>query len=117
MLNKAESLRAKNFSPELLRGARLAVLSACSTGVGGENGLLDTGNLVHSFLAGGVPSVIASRWNVDSDNTAKLMSSFYLHLEKRETVAQSIYEARREMLTAQKHPYYWASFNLSGRAN
>src|SRR5205085_274481 len=40
VLNKSESLRAKNFSPELLRGARLAVLSACSTGVSGENGLL-----------------------------------------------------------------------------
>ncbi len=117
VLSKSESLRPKDISPELLRGERLAVLSACSTGVSGENGLLDTGNLVHSFLAGGVPSVIASRWNVDSENTAKLMSSFYQHLEKRESVAQSIYEARTEMLNARKHPYYWASFNLSGRAN
>ncbi|HEV3041159.1 MAG TPA: CHAT domain-containing protein [Candidatus Angelobacter sp.] len=117
VLNKSESLRATDFSPELLHGSRLAVLSACSTGVSGENGLLDTGNLVHSFLAAGVPSVIASRWNVDSENTAKLMSSFYRHLEKRETVAQAISEARREMLLTQKHPYYWASFNLSGRAN
>lgn len=117
VLNRSESLRAKDLSPNLLRGFRLAVLSACSTGARGENGLLDTDNLVHSFLAGGVPSVVASRWNVDSENTAKLMSSFYLHLEKRETVAQSLYEARRERLAAQKHPYYWASFNLSGRAN
>ncbi len=117
VLGKAESLRAKDISPELLRGERLAVLSACSTGVSGEDGLLDTGNLVHSFLAGGVPSVIASRWNVDSENTAKLMSTFYRHLERRETVAKSISEARREMLKIQKHPYYWAGFNLSGRAN
>lgn len=117
VLNKKESLRAKDFAPELLQDSRLAVLSACSTGAGGENGLLDTDNLVHSFLSGGVPSVIASRWNVDSENTAKLMSSFYRHLEKRETVAKSISEARKEMLMTQKHPYYWASFNLSGRAN
>jgi CHAT domain-containing protein len=117
VLNKKESLKAKDFSPELLQDSRLAVLSACSTGVGGENGLLDTDNLVHSFLSGGVPSVIASRWNVDSENTAKLMSSFYRHLEKRETVAQSISEARKEILSTQKHPYYWASFNLSGRVN
>ena len=117
VLNKSESLRAKDFPPNLLQDSRLAVLSACSTGRSGENGLLDTDNLVHSFLVGGVPSVIASRWNVDSENTAKLMSSFYQHLEKRETVAQSISEARREILKVQKHPYYWASFNLSGRAN
>ncbi|HXB22519.1 MAG TPA: CHAT domain-containing protein [Candidatus Solibacter sp.] len=117
VLSKSSSLKATDFSPELLKSSRLAVLSACSTGVGGEDGLLDTGNLVHSFLAAGVPSVIASRWNVDSENTAKLMSSFYLHLGKNETVAQSISEARREILATRQHPYYWASFNLSGRTN
>jgi CHAT domain-containing protein len=117
ILNKTSSLKARDFSPELLKSSRLAVLSACSTGVGREDGLLDTGNLVHSFLSAGVPSVIASRWNVDSENTAKLMSSFYRHLGKNETVAQSISEARKEILTTRQHPYYWASFNLSGRAN
>lgn len=117
VLSKTSSLKATDFSPELLKSSRLAVLSACSSGVGREDGLLDTGNLVHSFLAAGVPSVIASRWNVDSENTAKLMSSFYLHLGKNETVAQSISEARKEILATRQHPYYWASFNLSGRAN
>jgi CHAT domain-containing protein len=117
VLNKTSSLKAGDFSPELLKSSHLAVLSACSTGVGREDGLLDTSNLVHSFLAAGVPSVIASRWNVDSENTAKLMSSFYRHLGKNETVAQSISDARREILTTRQHPYYWASFNLSGRTN
>jgi CHAT domain-containing protein len=117
VLNKTSSLKATDFSPELLKSSRLAVLSACSTGIGRADGLLDTGNLVHSFLSAGVPSVIASRWNVDSENTARLMSSFYRHLGKNETVAQSISEARKEILTIRQHPYYWASFNLSGRAN
>jgi|GEM_PF-736466 CHAT domain-containing protein len=117
MLNSREALKAKDFAPELLRRSRLAVLSGCSTGVGRDNGMLDTDNLVHAFLSAGVPSVIASRWNVDSENTAQLMSSFYRHLGKNETVAQSISEARKEMSSARKHPYYWASFNLSGRAN
>jgi CHAT domain-containing protein len=117
MLNGNLSLKARYFSPEILKRSRLAVLSACSTGVGRENGLLDTDNLVHSFLSAGVPSVIASHWNVDSASTGKLMSSFYEHLAKGESVAGSIHNARNEMLTNQSHPYYWAGFTLAGRAN
>jgi CHAT domain-containing protein len=117
MLNTKESLKARDFTPNLLRRPQLAVLSACSTGVGRENGMLDSDNLVHSFLSAGVPSVVASRWNVDSESTGRLISSFYRHLNKRESVAQSMSSARKEMLISKKHPYYWASFNVSGRAN
>jgi CHAT domain-containing protein len=117
MLNSNLSLKAKFFSAEILKHSRLAVLSACSTGIGKENGLLDTENLVHSFLSAGVPSVIASHWNVDSASTGRLMSSFYTNLSKGESVARAIHDARNEMLTTQSHPYYWAGFNLAGRAN
>jgi CHAT domain-containing protein len=117
MLNTKESLKARDFAPNLLRRPQLAVLSACSTGVGRENGMLDSDNLVHSFLSAGVPSVVASRWNVDSESTGKLISSFYRHLNKNESVAQSMSSARKEMMTVKEHPYYWASFNVSGRAN
>ena len=117
MLNDNLSLNARYFSPEILKRSRLAVLSACSTGVGKENGLLDTENLVHSFLSAGVPSVIASHWNVDSASTGRLMSSFYVNLAKGESVVHAIHDARNEMLTTQSHPYFWAGFNLAGRAN
>src|SRR5215472_14155124 len=44
--NSRESLSAKDFSQSLLTHAKLAVLSACSSGIGKDDGPLDTENLV-----------------------------------------------------------------------
>lgn len=117
VLNSAESLGAKDFSGELLNRERLAVLSACSTGVGREDGFLNTDNLVRSFLSAGVPNVVASRWNVDSKTTAQLMTQFYSHLKQGQTVVQAMASARRDILRNTPHPYYWAAFSLEGRAS
>jgi len=115
--NSRESLSAKDFSQSLLTHAKLAVLSACSSGVGKDDGPLDTENLVYSFLSARVPSIVASHWNVDSAMTARLMSSFYLHLKQEKIVVQALADARRDMLREMPHPYYWAGFTLTGRAN
>jgi len=111
-------LRSKDFSPELLRRLGLVVLAACSSG-SAENGLLDADNLVRSFLAGGVPNIVASHWNVDSQSTGELFGSFYVSLGRGETAAQALRDARKELSTHPKwsHPYYWAAFNLTGRSN
>lgn len=117
VLNSSESLGAKDFSSELLNRERLAVLSACSTGVGREDGFLNTDNLVRSFLSAGVPNVVASRWNVDSKITAQLMTQFYTHLKQGQTVVRAMASARRDILRNTPHPYYWAAFSLEGRAS
>jgi len=113
------SLRSKDFSPDVVGRLRLAVLAACSSG-SAENGILDADSLVRSLLAGGVPNVIASHWNVDSASTNELFASFYLYLSKGETEAQALRDARKEMLSkngaGQAHPYYWAGFDLTGRS-
>jgi CHAT domain-containing protein len=112
-----QPLRAKEFSPELLRHSEMVVLAACSGAAGRENGLADPYNMVRAFLRAGVPAVIASHWNVDSASTSQLMISFYQHLTKNETVAQAMYNARIEVLRAKAHPYFWAGFTLAGRAS
>jgi len=111
------AITAADFPPRFLHRLRLAVLSACSTGSTNDDGLLDTNSLVHSFMAAGVPDVLASRWNVDSETTALLMGRFYAHLRNQEPAAQAIQAARQELLAAKIHPYYWAGFSLSGRAH
>ncbi len=110
-------LRANDFAPKLLSRTEMVVLSACSGAAGREYGIADTSNLVRVFLGAGVPSVIASHWNVDAASTSLLMDSFYLHLTKKESVAQAMYNARIDMLRANPHPYFWAGFGLSGRAS
>ena len=110
------SLRAYDFAPNLLSKTELAVLAACSGAAGREYGIADTSNLVRVFLGAGVPSVVASHWNVDATSTSQLMDTFYQHLKNKESVARAMYNARVDMLHANPHPYFWAGFGLSGRA-
>jgi len=113
------SLQAKDFTPQRLRQMRLVVLAACSSGYS-ENGLWGPESLVRSLLAGKVPNVIASRWDVDSQSTGELFKSFYTYLGQGEITAQALQHARRTFRTAhpeRTHPYYWAGFYLTGKAS
>jgi CHAT domain-containing protein len=112
--NESRSLRVRDFAPELFKNSQLVVLAACSTGK--DLGLLDTNGLVHSFLAAGVPAVVASHWNVDSESTSNLMIAFYQNLAQGRDIAQALSGARAEVLKSKAHPYYWAGFSLFGRA-
>lgn len=109
-------LTAADFSPNRLSRARLVVLSACSTGATDDNGLLDTTSLVHAFLAARVPSVISSRWNVDSKATAALMAVLYTHLHSGEPPALAMHAATQQAILANPHPYFWAGFTVAGRS-
>ncbi|MGZ7072628.1 MAG: CHAT domain-containing protein, partial [Candidatus Angelobacter sp.] len=60
-LSDESSLNAVDFVPGILSHLSLVVLAACSTGSTGEYGLVDTHSLVHAFLAGRVPDVVASQ--------------------------------------------------------
>ena len=116
VLGSGAALTAGDFRPEELRHMEMAVLAACSS-ASAKGGMLDPGNLVRSLLAAGVPSVIASRWDVDSRSTAHLMKSFYTHLRQGMPIPDAMREARKDMMAAQLHPYYWAAFSVNGRAN
>jgi CHAT domain-containing protein/tetratricopeptide (TPR) repeat protein len=107
---------AANFATGDITDLRLAVLSACQTGTEFGANLSGTEDLAHFFLYSGVPHVIASRWNVDSRETARLMKEFYTHLLAGEDVANSLRGARLSLalLPVSSHPYYWAAFELEG---
>lgn len=95
--------------------ADLVTLSACETGVGDIQGGDDVIGLTRGFLYAGTRSILASLWQVDDKATADLMVSFYGHLiegDKREALRQAQLEIRRK----NPHPYYWAAFELIGRA-
>lgn len=110
-------LQTKDFEPNLLKHIGIAVLAACSGAAGRDNGVADTNNLTRAFLSAGVPMIIASHWNVDSASTSELMINFYRHLNKNESTAQAMYNARNELLRMKAHPYFWAGFTVAGRVN
>jgi CHAT domain-containing protein len=103
--------------------AELAVLSACDTGRGrvayGE-GLI---GMAWAFFVAGVPTTVASQWQVPSESTTRLMLDFHkaLALTDRVDHGRSKAEAwRRAALALLKDPryrmkpYYWAGFVVVG---
>lgn len=92
--------------------ARLAVLSACQTGLGSfhPGGVI---GLARSFLHSGVPRVVMSLWSVDDDATKDLMSHFVSSLAK-EPPAAALRQAMLAIRAVQPDPSKWASFAVFG---
>jgi CHAT domain-containing protein len=108
-------LTPRDLVPENTANLNLAFLAACSTGAS-QGGLLDSRSLVRTFVNGGVPATIASRWNVDSETTASLVSKF-LTLYPGENTADALRSARLYTRKLHPHPYYWAAFGITGRTD
>jgi CHAT domain-containing protein len=94
----------------------LVTLSACETGLGKVAKGDDVIGLTRGFLYAGARSIVASLWEVDDAATAHLMESFYRNLadnDKREALRLAQIETRRQY----PEPWFWAAFNILGRAD
>ncbi len=96
--------------------ADLVTLSACETGLGKIANGDDLVGLTRGFLYAGSSSIVASLWKVDDLATAKLMTRFYKELQNRDRV-EALREAQLGIKRTYPHPYYWASFQLTGKGN
>ncbi|MCG8604051.1 CHAT domain-containing protein, partial [bacterium] len=104
------------FNLELDAG--LVVLSACNT----LSGKLRTGEgvigIARAFQHAGVPSLIASLWNVDDESTAFIMRAFYENLKAGHKKNRALQLAKLDYLRSSdaysKDPFYWAPFVLIG---
>jgi CHAT domain-containing protein len=95
--------------------AKVAILSACQSGV--EHYYAGEGitGLAPAFLTAGIPLVVASQWAVESESAADLMVQFH-RLRKVEGLPTTL--ALRQAQLAALHdgeaghgrPYYWAAF-------
>jgi pentatricopeptide repeat protein len=95
--------------------AELVVMSACETGLGIEttDGVI---GLVRPFLAGGVPTVIASLWTIPDAPTSELMVDFYKNLQANPDKAQALRQAMLTTMKKHPKPFNWAAFTLVGEA-
>jgi len=96
--------------------ADLVTLSACETGLGRIANGDDVVGLTRGFLYAGTRSIVASLWSVDDEATAGLMKSFYENLATM-SKDESLRDAQRRTRQTFPHPYYWAAFGLTGRAD
>ncbi|MCU1306061.1 MAG: Tetratricopeptide 2 repeat protein, partial [Acidobacteriaceae bacterium] len=100
-----------------LHRMQLAVLSGCNTASGSSGGYSAVNSLTRTLMASGARQVVASRWQVDSLATRKLMREFYANLLSGKTPEASLRSAKsviRQTL-GYEHPYYWGSFVVFGR--
>ncbi len=101
--------------------SKLAVLSACETGLGKDNpgeGLLSMG---WGFAYAGCKSLILSLWKTEDQSTSTLMMQFYKQLSTSNNINLSLAESKRIYLSKADeytaHPKYWAAFINYGIIN
>lgn len=99
--------------------ADLAVLSACSTALGGDvrgRGAGALSSLSGAFLATGVSGVVASLWDVGDQATAVFMGQFYAQLARGLPPAEALAATKRRLLATPgwDRPEVWSAFILIG---
>lgn len=99
-----------------LWGTKLVVLSACDTGVGDVKTGDGVYGLRRAFVLAGAESQMMSLWPVSDAGTQDLMTDYYKRLKLGQGRSAALREVRLDLLKNPKrqHPFYWASFILSG---
>ncbi|MFF7358296.1 CHAT domain-containing protein [Streptomyces filipinensis] len=88
-----------------LRNCRLAVLSACESGVSRLHGAGEMTGLPAAMLIGGARSVIATLWKVSDAASTVLMHHFYAYLDQSAGdwhPAKALARARRRLATTSR---------------
>ncbi|NJO21574.1 MAG: CHAT domain-containing protein, partial [Spirulinaceae cyanobacterium RM2_2_10] len=114
--NEDGALTALEVASLNLHGTRLAVLSACETGLGEvENGEGIYG-LRRALAIAGSESQVISLWKVDDEGTKDLMVDYYQRLLAGTGRSEALRQVQLTMLNSEEyaHPFYWAAFIPSG---
>lgn len=97
-----------------LSALRLAVLSACETGIGRQIGGEGIFSMARAFAYAGCPALVMSLWKVSDLATARLMDTFYLNISRGKGAAESLHQAKIRFLETSDeyvaHPVNWAAF-------
>ena len=106
-------LTAYEISNMDLSNVKLAVLSACETGLGDIKGSEGVFGLQRAFKLAGVKNIIMSLWKVPDEKTRELMQGFYQFCFNGKTISEAFNSAQNIMRNKYPaSPYYWAGFTL-----
>jgi hypothetical protein len=97
-------------------GTQLVVLSACNTGVGEARSGDGVYGLRRALVMAGAETQVMSLWSVNDTATRDLMHAYYERLLAGGGRGEAMRRAQLAMLAspARAHPFYWASFIVSG---
>jgi CHAT domain-containing protein len=117
LLFAGDDVRSSELGSYRLPKAKLVVMSACETGFEGYDQGEGVIGIARTWLAMGVPVVVATQWKVDSDATKDLMIAFHRYRrQKGMSVADSLRTAQLDALKSDKTsaPFYWGAFATFG---
>ncbi|WP_437667593.1 tetratricopeptide repeat protein [Sorangium sp. So ce1182] len=99
-----------------LSGTKLVVLAACETGVGDVRSGDGVYGLRRALVIAGAETLVMSLWKVRDDATRELMQAYYGRLLAGGGRGEALRQAQLAMLATPEraHPFYWASFIVSG---
>lgn len=102
---------------ELDLRAQLAVLAACETGTGADDGE-GVRSIGYSFAYAGCPSLVMSLWSIDEKSSSAIIARFYELLADGLPKHTALRQAKLDHLTSADdelaQPYYWAGLVLVG---
>lgn len=95
--------------------SRLAVLSGCRS-IGAARRGEGVLGLASAFMSAGVPSTLATLWDVEDQKTADAMRSFYRALSSGLSAGEALQRAQTELRArpGTASPRDWAAFTLVG---
>jgi hypothetical protein len=101
-----------------LFGTKLVVLSACETGLGDVKSGEGVYGLRRALVMAGSETQVMSLWKVDDAATRDLMIAYYKALESGAGRGEAMQRVQLAMFdhgaSRTAHPYFWASFIVSG---
>jgi CHAT domain-containing protein/tetratricopeptide (TPR) repeat protein len=99
-----------------LWGTGLVVLSACDTGVGDVRNGDGVHGLRRALVLAGAESQLMTLWPVSDRSTRELVVSYYRQITAGLGRGDALRRAQLDVMSTPRfaHPYYWASFILSG---
>jgi CHAT domain-containing protein len=107
------TLYADDIARIPFRHTQLVVLAACSTAYGANRRGEGVFSLARPFLSAGVPTVLATLWNVDDEAASRLFLAFHQQLRLHAGAAKALRAAQLEMLAGADErfrlPHAWAA--------
>ncbi len=104
---------AYEISNMYLPNTKLAVLSACETGLGNIQGTEGVYGLQRAFKIAGVKNLVMSLWKVPDAETAEFMTGFYKKMFDGQSIEDAFYNTQTLMKNKYRsEPYNWAAWIL-----
>jgi CHAT domain-containing protein len=132
IVGSGSNITLNQLATKRMNAVKLAVLSACQTGVNPTDDL-ERGHiegLGTALQQAGAKNVVATLWAILDTSSADLMFNFYQALDQLnfKSVASALRQAQLQMITTKtkstnvhnkpdlSHPFHWAGFVLMGNS-